>query len=382
MKLNVPFLYEAQVIKPRCRNPSLLIVRDDVEVDICETDISDLPVAFKVGDQSIRWDGNRLWRFDKHGIRDQEPHKVLYATVEANTTAGRYKWSNPGSEAPFNNFWSGITPRHVGRIRTMQAQLDDVGVIRRTESKYREWVNDNRDEVVAKAHEIAANLLICEGYMCVPAGEPFYYVNTFGLSNNHGGTAMFIGSCERGSIPESRYFNAFGYDKACKYGNEVALNRNDTQSLPVTPNCGNKIEVLIPDAVQLPSTNVGKVKPVNETENNANLKSVFSLIYAERPIRSDALITVNGVTIHNSMIEAIREVSVYVYNRIVDCFLDEFKEWAKEEYEYFNFDDIKGSMSDNNVEEIVNWYFKQANDDECVEAFYKIQEHKVEVAQN
>ena len=56
INLTVPFIYEAIVIKSGSRKPSLIAIKDKIQVQIKTTTLNNLPLAFKVGDHSIYWD--------------------------------------------------------------------------------------------------------------------------------------------------------------------------------------------------------------------------------------------------------------------------------------------------------------------------------------
>lgn len=257
MKITVPFLYEALVIKPRCRKPSLIILKDTIEVEINVVSSSDLPVAFKIGETELRWDGNHLWDYDYHTVHRKPPVKVLASTVKENTEAeGKtYQYSCSGAEAPFHNFWCNMkdtmNSRHDTMYHGIQSGLKDSCAIKKEDAIFREWIDDNKDVVIENARKIAQGLLICDGYMFAPVGEPRYLICTFGLGGNHGGTGMFIEQHYNRNIPNTSYFTALEYDKACAYADSVAERRGDNKSIPVRTNCGYQIEVLVPEAVKL-----------------------------------------------------------------------------------------------------------------------------------
>lgn len=257
MKINVPFIYEALVIKPRCRKSSLIILKDNVEVEINEVSSSDLPVAFKIGETELRWDGTRLWDYDYHSVSRKPPVKVLASTIKENTEdAGKaYPYSCSGPKAPFNNFWYDtkdcMCSRHNTQYHGMRSDLNDKYVIKKEDAVFREWIDDNKDVVIENARKIAKALLICDGYMYAPVKEPRYVICTFGLGNNHGGTGMFIDQHYNSNIPNTSYFTALEYDKACSYADSIAEQRGDNKSIPVRTNCGHQIEVLITEAVKL-----------------------------------------------------------------------------------------------------------------------------------
>lgn len=253
MILNVEFVYEAFIVKPRCRKPSVIVIKDAVEVEIAEATASQCPVAFRVGARELRLFNNSLWDYSYHSVVGHDAEKVLASTVLENTVNGgrTYAYSGAGAQAPFKNIWHSCSPKPVSDTRIaysrMSHWLDDEGVIFKEDVVSQEWISDNREDVIDLIQSRAESMLICDGYIYVPAGEPAYDIQTFGLGHNHGGTAMFIGTAPK--VPTQGYFNALQYDEACKYADSVALGRGDTKNVPVKTNCGNIIEVLIPEAV-------------------------------------------------------------------------------------------------------------------------------------
>jgi hypothetical protein len=256
MKIIVPFLYEAKVVKPRCRKAVPVIVRDQVEVEIKEMKKSDFPVAVKVGKDSYHWDGCSLWSYYYHAAYQEKSVTVSASTVKGNTENGgeTYKWSSRGAQAPFKNFWQDAIERDyralIGNKCLGSTWLRDDYVMNKDDITYRKWESDNRDQVVEFAHRIAAGLRIYNGKMYQQSGEPFYEVTTFALSNNHGGTALFIHTTRNTSGRERYQFSALEHDTALAYATQAAESRGDTKSLPMRVNCGNKIRVFIPDAIK------------------------------------------------------------------------------------------------------------------------------------
>lgn len=256
MKLIVPFLYEALIIKPRCRKPVLITVSDTVEVDIQEVSSASMPVAMRIGSTELRWDGERLWDFDYQHVADQSPRKVTLQEVETNTAnPSGYRYSRVSAAAPFKNFWDSFPDSMVSRHKTRECGLwlnvEDADYESRDDVAYREWVDDNREALMAFARQKASALRVVDGYMHTPAGEPRYVVMTFGLGNNHGGTGMFVHYSYNPNIPNTSYFDALNYEEACLRADAVAKRRGDNKSIPVRPNGGHTIEVLIPEAVRV-----------------------------------------------------------------------------------------------------------------------------------
>lgn len=135
-------------------------------------------------------------------------------------------------------------------------------------------------------------------------------------------------------------------------------------------------------------------RPKNGIANmldNTLYQSQFTLIYTERPANSDALVCLNGPSVHASSNDAYRELWRYVQKRILDVCKEEFVESA----ERFGISLLDSALADNEeldveafarllavfevkyIELIIDWYFELMKDD-CNEAFYKIDEHAVD----
>lgn len=106
-----------------------------------------------------------------------------------------------------------------------------------------------KDEVASKYQEMADQFLVIDGMVWKRTSEPYYYVQTLGLGNNHGGTALMITD-----LPHHTYqmhtFSALQREEAVKTAIKVALDRGDTDAVPCLQKNDRYIEVIDPDAVQ------------------------------------------------------------------------------------------------------------------------------------
>lgn len=255
MILQVPFVYEALIIKPRCRNPVKVAVKDVIAVEIKETTSAELPVAFKIGKTQLRWDGSKLWDFYKTSVCHKKPKKVKSATVRKNTeNAGKnYKWSCAGAEAPFHNYWSNLVHLSIGQSRVgclLHKWFKDEDVLSKEDTVFKTWVSDNRDAIAQVAIEKASNMLFCDGYLYKIVGEPYYFSQTYGGSKNNGGTELHCCVPSTVGAPDVNFFNALQLKEAIQYAEQVAINRGDTNNIPMSLKA-NPIKVLIKDAVKL-----------------------------------------------------------------------------------------------------------------------------------
>lgn len=107
----------------------------------------------------------------------------------------------------------------------------------------------SKSEVAMKYQEEADRYLIIDGVVWVKTSEPFYYVETFGLGNNHGGTSLLIDRTG-GRMDYYHTYSALQREEAVKAAIQVALERGDTEAVPCLQKNDRYIEVLDPDAVQ------------------------------------------------------------------------------------------------------------------------------------
>lgn len=105
------------------------------------------------------------------------------------------------------------------------------------------------EDVAWQYRENASKFLIVDGMAWERASEPFYYVQGFGLGNNHSGTSLLIDRI--GHHRDVTYvFSAQQREEAVETAIQFALERGDTESVPAIQNSSCFIEVLDPNAVQ------------------------------------------------------------------------------------------------------------------------------------
>ena len=105
-------------------------------------------------------------------------------------------------------------------------------------------------DVVAEEYRVAAaDWLIIDGIAWRKAAEPYYYVQTFGLGNNHGGTGLIIHTDHYGNKDEYS-FSALQEEDARQKAVKVALDRGDTNYVASIQSRNSRIEVLNPSAVR------------------------------------------------------------------------------------------------------------------------------------
>lgn len=226
MKITIPFVYEALIVRPRCRKPELALIKDTATVQIKE--IQEAPVAFIVTEhdsesESFYWHSRRLW---------------------IPTTS-----FNPFFEKFWHQAEDTMHSRHNVNLHSGKPLLGSHYVVDKSEVSFRKWIDDNRNSMIVLAKKLARQCLLIGGVPHKPIGEPRYVAMTFGLGGDHGGTALMLSTNYNSNIHRKQYFPANQLTDAIAYTTRIAEGRQDTQSLPINPH--GTIEVLIPSAVRV-----------------------------------------------------------------------------------------------------------------------------------
>jgi len=236
-EIEIPFVYTASIIKPKCRKATEVLVSDTHIVKVHAPGIDEYRPAFKVGDQITHiCDGQRLWtQFSKDSFVDLNMIRKLNSK-EYNVSLLKNRFSDPFYHGSYRY-------ERVTKSINHAKHISDIA--------YRKWVIDDRDAITQMLDTIASKLLVAPSTSEImrETAEPVYSVTTFGLGNNHGGTALFIVNYSS----DTTSFNALELDLALKYAKHIATQRGDTKSIVNRTNCGNTIEVLHPKAVRAPS---------------------------------------------------------------------------------------------------------------------------------
>lgn len=250
ISIPVPFIYRAQVIKPRCRKPEEINVSDVMQVEIKCITKSAIPVAFRTPQHETRWFNNSLWGKSFHTVTEENPVLATLEQVVANTNdSSGYKWSCSSPVAPFFNIWHKVRAPWDTGYCTPSPWLKDEDVMPLEQHVYRELVEDNREAVIERILKTANSMVSVDGVIYEPEGEPMYCLETYGLGRNNGGTSLSVTTFYNRNIPHHCYFRADQREEALKFATEVAKGRGDTKSLPFEAKVP-MIEVLIPEAVK------------------------------------------------------------------------------------------------------------------------------------
>ncbi|WP_152633384.1 hypothetical protein [Aliarcobacter butzleri] len=248
MTLEIPFVYKATVIKPKCRNTTDILIEDKITIDIAEYD--NLPVAFKVGNLEYYWDNKSLWMIASEYDRVSEKNiTVTIEEIKENTENPHEDLRVPYAQAPFFNYSKYGTYRNYSYrdIELVYSSKDEAV------NQNREYIKDDREEIVSSIKEVADSMIFIKGLMYDKINEPRYKISTYGLGENHGGTSLGIENGFNANSCPTAYYSALEYDLAVEEAINVATNRRDTNYIDSLKKT-SKIEVLIPEALQLDMT--------------------------------------------------------------------------------------------------------------------------------
>ncbi len=103
MKLNIPFVYKATVIKPKGRNTTEALIEDSIEVEIKEYD--NLPIALKEGNIDYYWDNKSLWVIvDEYDRNSKKTINITREDFKQNAENPHEDLRVNYMEAPFKGF--------------------------------------------------------------------------------------------------------------------------------------------------------------------------------------------------------------------------------------------------------------------------------------
>jgi hypothetical protein len=232
MKVKILFSYFEDVVPPRCRKARSVRFDDgEATIEIKEISAQDAPVAIRANGSFIhrrneaymleyRWWNGSLWS------------SVRIEGVEPNgRTSGKDDWDFPA--------WPSVLDLR-----------DDYAYVDSYEFAIRCSAHEGRQHVQEYLQEMAKSHILIDGVPYRPAGEPRYVVMTFGLGQNHGGTACMMDAWYNPNISKDRYFSLLDREKAIALATDIATKRGDTKNLPIKPH-GPNWEILLPEAIQV-----------------------------------------------------------------------------------------------------------------------------------
>nr|WP_100549880.1 MULTISPECIES: hypothetical protein [unclassified Pseudomonas] len=224
MELTVKYSYVEQITPPRCRKPRPQRFDDGVAVlSIREVTAEQAPVAI-IG---------REKNFETGEYLEPVSYRLFDGRLWTDSTV------------------SGCTRRCSERYPAIGPELNlvkDSAMLSHTGLGIYVCVHDGKQGIADYLQGLARDWLIIDGQLCRPAGEPMYVVMTFGLSGNHGGTALLTDDHLNPNIRREAYFSLLELDQAVTHTLLVAGKRGDTVKVSTDP--GFQFQVLIPAAIQ------------------------------------------------------------------------------------------------------------------------------------
>lgn len=215
------------------------------EIEVTEPKQEEFPVAFIVHDYRSVYEGVT----DYHGFNGNGDYKLLAEEIRM------YK----------GNLYKAVRISYGTAVSTVFESIDYIKFqlshrYVTDEKQPKDFTDESivtgitRESYINSQQEYAdKNFLVFGGKVWERCGEPYYTYNTFGLGNNHGGTAFFIQECTNLDTINSTSFNALDREKAIERAVSVALGRGDTNDVNRIKNTDKNIEVLIPEAVKIRS---------------------------------------------------------------------------------------------------------------------------------
>lgn len=256
MKINIKFPYVQEFLpSKRHKKVRKKEVFATTTIDIEEVASSDFPVAFVVhSPASVYENATKLSDFEDdkkwkgYIIYPREIrvyNETLYTGIHissgaAISTAYENKEYIEKAITSFSRFFTPIYNSSNEEIR-----------------KESILIKDDKEERISKIKKIAKDYIVCDNIVYKKTGEPRYVICTFGLGNNHGGTGFFIETSYNPNLPKKNYFNALQYNDAVEYGQKVAYERGDTDSISIIGKMGEEkiiIDVKLPEMVKIPFT--------------------------------------------------------------------------------------------------------------------------------
>lgn len=234
MKILAAIMYKEAYVPPRCRKPRIREVEKETEFFIEDCKKEDMKLALTVE----KFDGSK--------------EDYYYAN-------GKFYKPTPQSVEAFT--------------KDIKLQFYDVTTYEKAVKYFQENAFDTYINV--------------DGEIYHQVNEPIYKVCTFGLGNNHGGTALMIGTSRE---INSYCFNALQRDEAIAFGKHVAKRRGDTNDIDRIGK-GYNIIVHLPEAVTVNPQESGKQKDreIIKQEVRGKLYEAVGGIYCDKILDDDAL---------------------------------------------------------------------------------------------
>lgn len=236
MKVQVPFVFEAEVIHKGCRSASTEFIADIAHIDIPE--LTDLRLAASVDDDDYYVSKDSLYLCIKP-THKEDREEVSVSTEE---------WAKELGD--FRSTRSPCQKHDLAAYRQAITRYDELWTQAKIEAEqpFREYLSDNRLLEQAKLQNALPGYAIHAGRVFREIDEPVYMIRTLGLGKNQGGTQVVIEAQRMARLWSSQdwIFNLSQREQAIQRAESVALNRGDDKCLPVKPK--EQVRVYLPEA--------------------------------------------------------------------------------------------------------------------------------------
>lgn len=226
MKTTIKVHHTEMITPPRCRKARPQQGESEITVTIREVSADRAPVAFIVSEY------------------DREPRKVRHYNGKLYRQAQRmqpqYLKTNKRDES--RPFWLNID------AKTFRLPYSSYG---QYYGCFKDWIYPTLESCKKEARKTVENYIIVDGEAYERTGEPYYFVNCFGLGRNHGGTGFFVGWADYRDRKSVWGMTAADHNEAIEKAVNIALRRGDTESVDYIRRSGNgSINVLMPEAIK------------------------------------------------------------------------------------------------------------------------------------
>lgn len=221
MKIETTIKYYEGYIPPRCHKMRYKEVFKSVWVNIQETTFDSLKLVYI--DLCNNWDVYYYnGKFYKKSFFN---FNLAYDNTITNALDDLIAWRKKGSQ-------------YFAKTKNLVSDF----------TNYAEYETQN--DIVRRLKKEMSQYLIVDGVLYeMVVGKPYYNICTFGLGNNHGGTALFVSysTAPKRMIKESKgwAFSINDTEKAISTAIEIATNRRDTNYIDIIKK--KKIDIKNPD---------------------------------------------------------------------------------------------------------------------------------------
>lgn len=288
MTLHIPYDFQVQAVKPRCRNTTEFSVQaQPLDVAIPRIDAADAPEAFRFYSNHARamttlrfWNG-QLWEPALENSVDPKVHTAETLTQHLRRTG--YHWQKPVTEAEYRS------------------------------TEYRQIIKDEQEHVQQQIRNTASRYVFIGDHAYEQTTEPRYEVKHH-RSYSYGGIWIEVVSEYGNDVSRENYFSASDYDAALAYAKEwnARISEHFGKKL-YEPE--HRIEVLLPEAV--------RCKPLEDGFVTRTVKIVYTTTHEmfatirlpeQAPASGDLAHTLTQAELQKAVSDPTAEIKTYDFH--------------------------------------------------------------------